>query len=207
MLDCIVTSHNIANKSCLVSECTCSSCNNATTPNCYSLAPDFGDTTTCCGGYYCCYTKCQTCKICTTRIVRGKKKQDCYTYSCNCTCLSSVPQQLCTVTNTTCYTSSITCAMNTPVNTTVITQFKNISSSCGSTNSSCYSDYFNSNPIGTSIPQKFYLDDDTVWRPPYSAKSIALLSIFTTLVVVSLIVTIGVGVFSCMFMAKDNKPT
>jgi hypothetical protein len=189
-VDCVVKTQTLQQQSCVDVKCdTCSLCN--TNTSCYgTISVDYGQSMECCGGSYCCNRTCQTCTKCTcTTTSKGKCRETCTNYSCNCTCSPYLSQRSCTITNTTCYKSSVTCEMTVPLNTTWITLTKNISKSCSdTTNITCYSDFLASNAYGTNIPQLYYLSSSNYYKAPFSTKNIVLLSVFTSLTAFSVVI-------------------
>ena len=59
----------------------------------------------CSDGYRCCNTVCQTCQKCSTSCSGNPQKCTCTNYPCQCVCISSVQNDLCSISCSTIYTA------------------------------------------------------------------------------------------------------
>ncbi len=208
-IDCFITSQVITNYSCIDTQCqACTNCTN-TTQSCIDVAanapPDFGSSKQCCGGYHCCKEACETCQTCQSIRLRGKLVRVCSTTPCNCKCIEAIQQQLCTALNTTCTFAYVTCSLTVPINDTMVSQTKNISSSCLATDLPCMYTFLNRNGIGNVIPVFYSVPRGTNYKVPLSSDDIALLVSFTVLfaafiVLLPTCVIIRLGIGKCSRM-------
>jgi hypothetical protein len=206
---CSVNAHSWSADTCLNTVCgTCNECiNNNTCTRMFGVhAPVIGETLGCCGGYYCCQETCQTCRTCVTVIMKGRLTEQCSYSSCNCVCRMSIPQRQCTITNSTCTRGKAFCTMTVPVNTTLVSQTKEIEVTCsGDPNSACMNSFFENYQIGKSVSMFYPLPSGTDYKPPYTTRNIVLLVVFTPLFAFSLIITLGCFV-SQWIIYRCNKP-
>jgi hypothetical protein len=144
-----------SNRCCDIVNCQCSECGSA--PSCAASKSSFTQVSTCCNGYKCCHSACDTCtrqvaydcNCRTTTSSSGKKTTTCSTcyrtesYSCNCGCKRSVSNELCSTACGTCYDIQTVYGYNTTYG--ILTQTTN--QHCDRDDVSCLNSWLAAHPV------------------------------------------------------------